>query len=154
MLLFQFSRHTAQLRIQKLLPKAIQLAPQSQELRSVQPRSRRDQVDGALYALAGDKAPPAVPGDDEEDRRQRRAGWEEWWRANGAEVRLPIRARRRMDFVVTRISLLGYSPVRPSAGGGVSFRNQRFSISLVAQPYHIMHCCRAGCGTKYSFHFQ
>src|SRR5438876_6884123 len=36
------------------------------------------------------------------------------------EVRLPLRARRRKDFIVTRISLWGYSPVTPSAGGDLS----------------------------------
>jgi HEAT repeat protein len=82
------------------------------------PRSRRDSVEGALYALAGDKAPPAVPGDEAEDRRQRRAGWEEWWRANGTEVRLPKvePGRRLLGHTVLTVVGLGRGPGRAAIG--------------------------------------
>jgi hypothetical protein len=53
-------------------------------LLDVLPANRTGLLEDALYLLAGDKA----PGDEFSSRRAYREKWQEWWRANGANVDL------------------------------------------------------------------
>jgi HEAT repeat protein len=61
------------------------------------------EVDEYLQQVAGERAPEARPGADEESRRKCRDAWLAWWRANAADVDLP-----GPD---VRTALLGYTLV-------------------------------------------
>jgi outer membrane protein assembly factor BamB len=53
------------------------------------PSERRYAVEAALHSVAGDKAPQVVRGDLDEERRERLAAWEEWWKNQGDNLQLP-----------------------------------------------------------------
>jgi HEAT repeat protein len=100
------------------------------DLLAVLPAEVCEQVEDALYGLAGDGAPEVSGGDKPEERKKSRDTWAAWWKTNGDRVDL---AR------LSRPPSLGYTLVCDTATNRVfevdRHGKELWSIDNVQQPF-------------------